>query len=97
MLPTQFLEFQPVGQLQLVKMSSMFYPGGVFTLSVAYANFTAQAFFASLLGLLILIGSNIRRPKPEEVLVIVWSILIFYATIQSEPLCILLFSKCFSS
>jgi len=72
------------GAATIGEMSSMFIRGGVFTLSMAYANFTAQAFFASLLGLLILIGSNIRKSKPEEVLVIVWSALIFYATFSQN-------------
>ncbi len=48
-------------------------------LDKAYENFTAPVFFASLLGMLILIANISRKPKPEEVLVLVWSVLILLA------------------
>ena len=59
--------------------SSIFYVGGVFSLSRIYQNFTAPAFFVSLLGMFILIANLFRKTKPEELLVLVWSILIFFA------------------
>ena len=78
--PKAIFGIQTGGYSTVAEMSSMFFPGGVFTMSNAYANFTAPVFLASLLGLFILIASQIRKPKPEAVLVIVWSVLIFFAT-----------------
>jgi dolichyl-diphosphooligosaccharide--protein glycosyltransferase len=57
----------------------MFYYGGTFTLSRAFGNFTASGFFASIVGIIILLVSVFRKAKPEEVLVLVWSILMLFA------------------
>ena len=64
------------GASTIAEVSSIFYEGGVFTLSRAFGNFTMSGFFASLLGMFILTASLVRKPKPEEVLVLVWSLLI---------------------
>ncbi|HPS90496.1 MAG TPA: oligosaccharyl transferase, archaeosortase A system-associated, partial [Methanosarcina vacuolata] len=50
---------------------------GTFTMEKVYLNFSATGFFASLLGMLILAANQFRKPKPEELLVLVWSFLIF--------------------
>ena len=50
-----------------------------FTLSKVFGNFTAAGFFASLLGMFILAANLFRKPKPQEVLVLVWSVLILLA------------------
>ncbi|MDI9394681.1 MAG: oligosaccharyl transferase, archaeosortase A system-associated [Euryarchaeota archaeon] len=67
------------GPSTIGEVSSMFYYGGSFTLSRAYSNFTASGFFASLLGMLILLVSVFRKAKPEELLVLIWSIFMLFA------------------
>ncbi|KKG37754.1 oligosaccharyl transferase [Methanosarcina mazei] len=67
------------GAATIGEVSSMFYYGGTFTLSRAFGNFTVSGFFASIIGLIILLVSVIRKAKPEEVLVLVWSILMLFA------------------
>src|SRR5690606_22462783 len=59
--------------------SSMFYYGESFTLSRAFDNFTASGFFASILGIVILLVNVFRKAKPEEALVLIWSILMLFA------------------
>jgi dolichyl-phosphooligosaccharide-protein glycotransferase len=66
------------GQSTIAEASSLFYDGGVFTLSKAFGNFTPQVFLASLFGMLILIANITRKPKSEEMLVLVWSVLILF-------------------
>ncbi len=67
------------GPSTIREVASIFYEGGVFTLLRAFSNFTASGFFASLLGMFILIIKLFRKPKPEELLVLVWSILMLLA------------------
>ena len=69
---------QTGGPSTIAEVSSIFYDGGVFTLSRVFGNFTASGFFASLLGMLVLIANAVRKPKPEKVLVLVWSVLILF-------------------
>lgn len=64
------------GASTIAEASSLFYGVNGFTLDKAYENFTAPVFLASLIGMLILIANISRKPKPEEVLVLVWSVLI---------------------
>ena len=54
---------------------------GQFTLANAYGNFTPEVFFTSLIGMFILIANIFRKPKPEEVLLFVWSVLILLANV----------------
>ncbi|AKB77267.1 Oligosaccharyl transferase [Methanosarcina horonobensis HB-1 = JCM 15518] len=68
---------QTGGPATIAEVSSIFYEGGAFTLSRVFGNFTASGFFASLLGMFILTANLFRKPKPEKVLVLVWSVLIF--------------------
>ncbi len=58
----------------------MFYTeSGAFTLSKAFSEFYCSSILASLLGMLILIANISRKHKPEEVLVLVWSVFILFA------------------
>ncbi len=77
--PNTVFKVQTGGPSTIGEVGSMFYYGGVFTLSRAFNNFTASGFFASLLGMGILLVSIFRKPKPEEVLVLIWSILMLLA------------------
>ena len=77
--PNTIFQIQVGGPSTIAEASSIFFEGGVFTLSKVYGNFTAPGFLASLLGILILIANLFRKPKPEEVLVLVWSVLILFA------------------
>jgi dolichyl-diphosphooligosaccharide--protein glycosyltransferase len=67
------------GPATIGEVTSMFYYGGTFTLSRAFGNFTTSGFFASIVGIIILLVSVFRKAKPEEVLVLVWSILMLFA------------------
>ncbi|WP_048158800.1 oligosaccharyl transferase, archaeosortase A system-associated [Methanosarcina sp. WWM596] len=75
--PNTIFGIKTGGASTIAEASSIFYEGGVFTLSRVFGNFTMSGFFASLLGMLILAVNIFRKPKPEEVLVLVWSFLIF--------------------
>ncbi len=70
---------QTGGPSTIGEVTSIFYNGSTFTLSKAFGNFTASGFLASLLGIFILAANLFRKPKPQEVLVLVWSILILFA------------------
>jgi dolichyl-diphosphooligosaccharide--protein glycosyltransferase len=74
--PHGIFGIQTGGQATIAEVSSIFYEGGAFTLSRVFGNFTASGFFASLIGMLFLTTKLFRKPKPEEVLVLVWSFLI---------------------
>ena len=67
------------GAATIGEASSMFYYGDTFTLSKAFSNFTASGFFASILGMIVLLVGIFRKAKPEEVLVLIWSLLMFFA------------------
>ncbi|GLI15120.1 oligosaccharyl transferase [Methanosarcina thermophila MST-A1] len=77
--PTTVFMIQKGGPSTIGEASSMFYQGGVFTLEKAFANFTVTGFFASLLGMFVLAANLFRKPKPQEVLVLIWSFLILFA------------------
>jgi dolichyl-diphosphooligosaccharide--protein glycosyltransferase len=77
--PNTVFGIQQGGPSTIQEVSSIFYQGGVFTLSKAFANFTFTGFLASLLGMLILAANLFRRPKPQEVLVLIWSVFILLA------------------
>jgi dolichyl-diphosphooligosaccharide--protein glycosyltransferase len=70
---------QTGGAATIGEASSMFYYGGSFTLLRAFGNFTASGFFASILGMIILLVNIFRKAKPEEVMVLIWSLLMFFA------------------
>ena len=77
--PNTVFGIQQGGPSTIQEVSSIFYQGGVFTLSKAFTNFTFTGFLASLLGMLILAANLFRRPKPQEVLVLIWSVFILLA------------------
>ena len=77
--PNTVFGIQTGGPSTIGEVSSIFYIGNAFTLSKAFSNFTAAGFFASLLGMFILAANLFRKPRPQEVLVLVWSVLIFFA------------------
>jgi dolichyl-diphosphooligosaccharide--protein glycosyltransferase len=77
--PNTIFGVQTGGPSTIGEVSSIFYDSGVFTFSKVYDNFTAPGFFASLLGMFILAVKLVRKPKPEQVLVLVWSAFIFLA------------------
>ncbi|WP_292371671.1 oligosaccharyl transferase, archaeosortase A system-associated [Methanosarcina sp. UBA411] len=67
------------GPSTIDEATSIFYDVGVFTLSKVFSNFTATGFLASLLGILILAANLFRKPKPQEALLFIWSLLILLA------------------
>jgi dolichyl-diphosphooligosaccharide--protein glycosyltransferase len=70
---------QTGGPSTIQEVSSIFYDGKTFTLSDVFNYFTASGFFASLLGMLILTANLFSKPKPEKVLVLIWSVLMLFA------------------
>jgi len=77
--PSTVFGIQQGGPATIEEVSSMFYRGVVFTLSKAFSNFTTMGFLASILGMLVLAANLFRRPKPQEVLLLIWSLLILFA------------------
>lgn len=67
------------GGATIIEAIPMFYDGTVFTLSKAFKNFTTSGFLVSLLGIFILIVRLVGKQKPEEFLVLVWSLLMLLA------------------
>jgi dolichyl-diphosphooligosaccharide--protein glycosyltransferase len=60
------------------EVSSIFYRGGVFTLSSVWYNF-ATGFFLSLIAMVMLAFSIWKDKKPEELLIFVWAFIILLA------------------
>ncbi|HEY3362857.1 MAG TPA: oligosaccharyl transferase, archaeosortase A system-associated [Methanosarcina sp.] len=77
--PSTVFGIQQGGPSTIGEASSIFYPFGVFSLSKVFENFTATGFYASLLGMVILAVNLVRKPKPHEVLLLIWSLMIFLA------------------
>lgn len=80
--PSYVFGAQTGGKATIGEASSLFFANGVFTLSKqngAYDNFTIPFFWASIMGMLVLIANIFRKPKTEEVLLFVWSALILLA------------------
>ncbi|HOW14592.1 oligosaccharyl transferase, archaeosortase A system-associated [Methanosarcina sp.] len=67
------------GAATIGEASSMFYYDGSFTLSRATGYFTSSGFFASILGMIVLLAGIFRKAKPEKVLVLIWSLLMLFA------------------
>ncbi|WP_048137606.1 oligosaccharyl transferase, archaeosortase A system-associated [Methanosarcina horonobensis] len=67
------------GPSTIGEASSMFYFDEKFTLLRAFGYFTTSGFLASVLGIFVLLVNVFRKAKPEELLVLVWSILMFLA------------------
>ncbi|MGI5992711.1 MAG: oligosaccharyl transferase, archaeosortase A system-associated [Methanosarcina sp.] len=78
--PSTVFGIQQGGPSTIEEVSSIFHDHDkTFTLTRAFSNFTTTGFLASLLGMLILAANLFRRPKPQEVLILVWSFLILLA------------------
>ncbi|HET8689698.1 MAG TPA: oligosaccharyl transferase, archaeosortase A system-associated, partial [Methanosarcina sp.] len=77
--PSTVFGIQTGGPSTIGEATSIFYQGDVFTLEKAYANFTPKGFLASLLGMFVLAANLFKRPKPQEMLVLIWSVLILLA------------------
>ncbi len=60
------------------EVSSIFYHGGVFTLSSVWYNF-ATGFFLSLIAMVMLALSIWKDKKPEELLILVWAFIMLLA------------------
>jgi dolichyl-phosphooligosaccharide-protein glycotransferase len=69
------------GAATIGEASSIFYSNynDTFTFSKVFEYFTRSGFLVSTLGILILIAKVFRKPRPEEVLVLVWSVLMLLA------------------
>ncbi|WP_048141410.1 MULTISPECIES: oligosaccharyl transferase, archaeosortase A system-associated [unclassified Methanosarcina] len=67
------------GMATIGEVSSIFYFSEIFSFDKVYEYFTAPAFFASIAGMILLTISLIRKPKPEELLALIWGLLIFMA------------------
>ncbi|KKH47438.1 oligosaccharyl transferase, archaeosortase A system-associated [Methanosarcina sp. 1.H.A.2.2] len=77
--PHSIFGIQTGGPSTIGEVSSIFYPSDKFSFLRVYEYFTAPAFFASIAGMILLTISLIRKPKPEELLTLVWGLLIFMA------------------
>jgi len=77
--PTTIFSVHQHGESTIGEAASIFYLHGDFNLSGVFQNFTAPGFFVSLLGIFILISNIFRKVKPEEVLILVWSVFILFA------------------
>jgi oligosaccharyl transferase (archaeosortase A-associated) len=77
--PNTIFGVQTGGASTIGEASSMFYYGGAFTFARAFGNFTTTGFLVSTLGLLILFAKIFRKPRPEEMVLFVWSILMLLA------------------
>ena len=77
--PNTVFGIQQGGPSTIGEASSMFEINGQFTLQKALSNFTPTAFYASILGMLLLAMNLAKKPKPEELVVLVWGVFIFLA------------------
>jgi dolichyl-diphosphooligosaccharide--protein glycosyltransferase len=80
--PSTVFGIQQGGPSTILEASSIFYQSNqyrVFTLSKVFLHFTPIGFLASVIGILILAAGLFRKPKPQEVLLLIWSLLILFA------------------
>jgi dolichyl-diphosphooligosaccharide--protein glycosyltransferase len=77
--PSTIFGIQTGGASTIAEASSLFYEAGIFTLAKAYGNFTPTGFFASIVAIFILIANTIKKPRSQEVLALVWGVLILFA------------------
>jgi len=75
-----FSMFNPSGPRTILEMQPFLFPGGEFSLSIAWGNFTT-GFFLSLISLGILIYLVIKNGNAEKSLLVVWSLIILAATL----------------
>jgi len=78
---SRFSIFTPAGvALTTMEMQPFLFPGGDFSLGLAWGNFTT-GFFLSLISLGILIYLVIKQKSPEKILLVVWCLVILAATL----------------
>ncbi len=70
----------PIGTTVL-EMQPLLFPGGHFSLAIAWGNFTTS-FFLSLISLGILIYFAIKRSEADKMLLLIWSCIILAATLS---------------
>jgi oligosaccharyl transferase (archaeosortase A-associated) len=76
--------FAPSATLRATLEAQAFlFPGGTFSLAVAWGNFTTS-FFLSIISLAILIYLVVRRGDPDKTLLVVWSLVILAATLAQR-------------
>ena len=79
---TTFSRLNPVGaKLTTLEVQPLLFPGGEFSLAVAWGNFTT-GFFLSFLSLGILVYLVIRQAESNRILFLVWSLAILAATLS---------------
>jgi len=75
-----------IGELTIAEATPIFFPaatGGAFTLAMVNGNF-GIAFYISLLGMALLAYRYARSRCPSELLVLVWSLVMFWAMYQQN-------------
>jgi len=75
-----------IGELTIAEATPIFFPaatGGKFTLAMVNGNF-GIAFYISLLAMPLLAYRYVRSRRPSELLVLVWSIVMFWAMYQQN-------------
>jgi len=74
-----FSVFKPMGGLLTVaEVTSIFYRGGQFSLQWVWENFT-MCFYTALIALGMVGYKMLKEWKPEDTLLVVWSIVMFFA------------------
>jgi len=77
----QFRIFTPgVAGRTILEVQPLLFPGGNFSLSVAWGNFTT-GFFLSFISLGILVYLIIRRGEADKTVFVIWSLIILAATL----------------
>jgi oligosaccharyl transferase (archaeosortase A-associated) len=81
---SQFRIFTPAGaRLTIMEVQPLLAPNGVFTLSLAWANFTAS-FFISFIAFGMLIYFAIKGKSADTTLFLVWSIVMLIAVLSQR-------------
>ncbi|HUX48124.1 MAG TPA: oligosaccharyl transferase, archaeosortase A system-associated [Dehalococcoidia bacterium] len=77
----QFSIFAPGGaMLTVLEVQPLLFPGGEFTLRIAWANFTTS-FFISFISFAMLIYVAIKEKSADKILFLVWSIIMLMAVL----------------
>ncbi|MCX6005098.1 MAG: oligosaccharyl transferase, archaeosortase A system-associated, partial [Chloroflexi bacterium] len=61
------------------EMKPIFFPGGFFTLEVAWTQY-ALALYSGLAGLVLIIYQAVRKGEPDKIFVVIWSLIIMLAS-----------------
>jgi dolichyl-diphosphooligosaccharide--protein glycosyltransferase len=69
----------PIGTT-ILEMQPLLFPNGIFSLAVAWGNFTTS-FFLCFISLGILVYSVIKRGETDKTLLVVWSLIMLAATL----------------